>query len=105
MATTERYYGTPFKVPQGVNQGDILSPTIFNMTVDTVIHHGVTLVAGEEAVPDGFDQVVQCLAVLFNADDGLLASPRPARIQTALDVLVGLSNRVGFHKNVKKWSE
>ena len=46
VARVGRYYGTPFKGPQGVTQGGPLSPTIFNMVVDAVINNWVTLVVG-----------------------------------------------------------
>ena len=46
VSRAARYYGTPFKVHQGVNQGVPISPTIFNMVVDAVIHHWFTLVEG-----------------------------------------------------------
>ena len=33
------YYGTAFKGARGVKQEDPLSPTIFNVVVDVVVHH------------------------------------------------------------------
>ena len=33
-----RYYGRVFKAKRGVTQGGPLSPTIFNLMVDAVIH-------------------------------------------------------------------
>ena len=33
------YYGTGFKGERGVTQGDLLSPTIFNVVVDVVVRH------------------------------------------------------------------
>ena len=35
-------------------RGVLSPPNIFNLVVDTVTCHWVTLVAGEEAGPDGF---------------------------------------------------
>ena len=46
------YYGTGFKGSRGVTQGDPLSPTIFNVVVDVVVRHWVTL-ALEEAETRG----------------------------------------------------
>ena len=67
-----------------------------------MICHWVTLVAGEEAGPDGFGPAVQWMATFFYANDGLLVFPRPARIQAALDVMTGLFDRVGLQTNVDK---
>ena len=72
------------------------------MMVDAVIHHWVTLAAVEEAVPENFGRVVQMLAALFYPDDGLLTSTRLDRLQAALDILMGLFENVGLHKNSKK---
>ena len=52
-----------------------------------VISNWFTLMAGEGAVPDGFRQAIQWLAELFYANDGLLASPRMANLQSDLDIL------------------
>ena len=43
------YFGRPFKEYQGVMQGDPLYPTIFNVAVDSVICHWVTVVMPIEA--------------------------------------------------------
>ena len=67
-----------------------------------MIHQWVVLVAGEEAGPEGFGRAVQWLEAFFYADDGILASPRSARLQATLDVLTGLFDRVGLQTNVKK---
>ena len=54
VARSRNYCVTPFKIHRGVNNGDPLSLTIFIMVVDTVIHHWVILVTGEEEGPEGF---------------------------------------------------
>ena len=41
------YYGDAFKGARGVTQGDPLSPTIFNVVVDAVVRHGVTMALDE----------------------------------------------------------
>ena len=41
------YYGEAFKGARGVTQGDPLSPTIFNVVVDAVVRHWVTLVMAQ----------------------------------------------------------
>ena len=47
------YYRASFQGFQGVTQGDLLSPTIFNVVLDTVVRQWVSLVAGGAGVPDG----------------------------------------------------
>ena len=79
-----------------------MSPTIFNMVVDAVIHNWATVVSGEYTVPEGFRTVVQTLSTLFCVDDRLLTSPRLIRLQEAPDFLMGLFDRVGLRTNLKK---
>ena len=47
VARAGGYYGTGFKVKRDVTQGDPLSPTIFNVVVDAVVRHWVTLAVTE----------------------------------------------------------
>ena len=88
------YYGAPFAGSRGVTQSELISPTILNMVVDVVIRHWEMVVAGEDAVPEGFCREVQKLASLFYADDSLRASLHPDRLQEALNILTGLFYRV-----------
>ena len=71
------------------------------MVVDALICHWVILVVGEEAVPDGFERLVQWLVALFYANDGLIVSPRLTWLQAALDVFPGFSDMVG-QTNINK---
>ena len=41
------YFGEAFKGDRGVTQGDLLSPTIFNVVVDAVVRHCVTMALAE----------------------------------------------------------
>ena len=45
------------------------------MVVGEVIHHWVTVVAGQYTEPKEFSREVQNLAALFYTDDGLLVTP------------------------------
>ena len=54
MARAGKYYGVPFQGTHGVTHGDPIYPIILNMVVDAVIWNWVTIVAGEEAEPEGF---------------------------------------------------
>jgi hypothetical protein len=37
VARQQGYYGVPFHVERGTTQGDIISPTIFNIVVDAIV--------------------------------------------------------------------
>ena len=54
---------------------------------------------------EGLRKVFQTLVVPFYTDNGILASPYPARIQEALDVLTGIFDQVGLKKKSTRWSE
>ena len=47
VARAGGYYGEEFKGAWGMTQGDPLSPTIFNVVVDVVVHHWVTMALNE----------------------------------------------------------
>ena len=97
-----RYYGNPSAGSRGVTQSELISLTILNMVVDVVIRHWEMVVAGEDAVPEGFCREVQKLASLFYVDESLLASPHPDRLQEALNILPGLFYRIVLLTNMDK---
>ena len=41
------YYGAAFKEARGVTQGDPIPPTIFNVVVDAVVRHWVSVMVEE----------------------------------------------------------
>ena len=43
VARAGGYYGEAFKESRDVTQGDPLSPTIFNVAVDVMLRHWVTM--------------------------------------------------------------
>ena len=47
VARAGGYYRTAFQVETGVTQGDLLSPTIFDVVVYAVVRHWVTDVIAE----------------------------------------------------------
>ena len=47
VARAGSYYGKGFKGGRGVTQGDPLSPTIFNVVVDAVVRHWITIAVQE----------------------------------------------------------
>ena len=97
------YYGTPFTATRSSVQGGLFSPNLFNMQIDNVIRHWLTLVIEDPTVgSDGLGLTVAERLVLFYADDGLLSARESGWLQQALDVLVSLFWRIGLSANADK---
>ena len=58
-------------------QGDPLSPTIFNVVVDVVVRHWVTMVLDKAEKRGERGDEGRHQAVLFYADDGMVVSSDP----------------------------
>jgi hypothetical protein len=96
------HFGVAFPATRGVTQGDIVSPTIFNIVVDAIVRHWLTLVLDDGSEVNGFGRMVREQLVLFYADDGLLAARNHLWLQMALSRLCELFERVGLRTNVQK---
>ena len=85
-----------------MTQGDPLSPTIFNVVVDAVVSHWVTVMVegSEERGVRGQEGMHH--NNLFYADNGMVASSDPQWLQDTFSTLVGLFNRVGLDTNARK---
>ena len=77
VARAGRCYWTAFKGERGVTQGDPLSPTIFNVVVDTVVRHWVTGVIADAEERGKLGKEGRHQAAMFYADDGMVASSDP----------------------------
>ena len=95
-------YGAPFKAYRGVTQGGPLSPRIFNVMVDAIVREWLRQVLGVEAARHGYEDEFRILMAIFYADDALLSSRDPRKLQDALDIIVGLFERVGLRTNTTK---
>ena len=80
VAKADGYFGRPFKGYLGVTQGNPLSPTIFNVVMDSVIRHWGMVVTPTEAVTRGLGLTIIDLAAYLYADDGLVGSTQPERL-------------------------
>ena len=96
------YYRAAFWGERGVTQGDPLSPTIFNVVVDAVVQHWVTVVLTESEARGELGQEGRHQAALFYTNDSMVASSDPAWLQGAFTALVGLFDRVGLQNNFGK---
>ena len=85
-----------------MTQGDPLSPTIFNVVVDAVVRHWVTIAVTEAEKRRERGMEGRHQAALFYADDGMLTSSDPQWLQWAFTQLVGLFDRVGLNTNTGK---
>ena len=85
-----------------MTQVDPLSPTIFNVVVDAVVRHWVTLTVTEAETTGGRGREGRPQAALFYADHGMLASSDPQWLQWAFAQLIGLFDRVGLNMNTGK---
>ena len=56
VARAGGYYGANFHRERGVTQGDLISPTIFNVVVDAVVCHWESLLVAEREERGGREQ-------------------------------------------------
>ena len=102
VARSGSYYGKGFKGGRGVTQGDLLSPTIFNVVVDAVVRHWLNIATQEAERRGERGREGRHQAALFYAEDDMLASSNPRCLQWAFTQLVGIFDRVGLKTNCKK---
>ena len=94
------YYGTTFQGARGVTQGYPLSSTIFNVVVNAVVIHWVTVMVEVTEEREEHGQKGRHQAAPFYADDVMVTLSDPRWLQGAFNTLVGLFDRVGLHNNV-----
>ena len=85
VASGGGYFRYPFKGQHGMTQGYLLSPAIFNVVVDTVLRHWVSMVAETEGETEPFTEgllwYIQRLVAYFYSENGLLSSIHKTRLQ------------------------
>jgi hypothetical protein len=94
-------HSSPFEVNRGVTQGDISSPTIFNVVWDAIVR------AWKEEVTAGNlssvrSRAIEETAAKLYADDGILASTIAPELQDSLNYLVELCEGVNLKTNTNK---
>jgi hypothetical protein len=94
VARQQGYYGNPIRSKRGTTQGDIASPTIFNILVDAVVREWYHQLQSE-----GIHDIVRAT---FYADDGHIFSTDATALQRATDLLVNILERMGLQTNATK---
>ena len=74
VARSGGYYGEAFTGAWGVTQGDPLPPTIFNVVVDAVVCHWMSMVVEGTEEQGERGQESRHQNSLFYADDGVVSS-------------------------------
>ena len=82
-----------------MTQGDLLSPTIFNILVDEVVRAALMEVCGTQESQHGFGWAVGEHNICFYADDRRIEGRNPIWVHTALTAMVIMFDRVGLQKN------
>ena len=102
VARAGGYYGSALQGFRGVNQGDLLPPTIFNVVVSALMCHWISLVSGGAGGQCGWGREVLHRTEFYCTDDGLVISTDPVWLQGPFDNLTRLFDRVRIWKNVTK---
>ena len=89
-------FGKVFKGKKGVTQGDIVSPTIFNIMVDEVVRVVQADIADQEA-----GQSNQTTGI-FYADDGYVAGTDGTRVQQVMQLYTQQFKLLGLHMSYAK---
>ena len=89
-------YGEPFRDRRGVTQGSPFSPRIFNTIVDDIVREWLRRTIGDGSMTARVSEEIRQFLAAFYADDGLVQSRDPVRLQASLDTLVSLFQRVGI---------
>ena len=82
VARANGYFGLPFKGYCGITQCDPLTTTLFNVVVDVVICHWVTVMAPTKDGMEGFGLSIQDLGAYFYAANVVVALTQLERLHT-----------------------
>jgi Reverse transcriptase (RNA-dependent DNA polymerase) len=95
--------GPALQPESGNTQGSLLSPTLFNIQVDAVVRHWLTLTIDNNRVTQqGIGVHVAKKLPLFYADDGLIGTISSQWLTNAFTVLVQLFRQTGLETNFTK---
>ena len=85
-----QFYSDKVNVNRGCTQGDIDSPPIFNIIIDAILRIWIQHAQRERSESR------------FYADDGLMQNTNPVQLQSDLNFVISMFERVGLKANDKK---
>ena len=89
----------------GKTQGGMASPTLFNVAVNSIFLHWLSLtVEDKSAIHYGFGVAVGSSIGIFYADDGIIGSWYLEWLQGVINVIIALFVRVGLVASVAKYN-
>lgn len=89
------FYGKAFSPGRGVIQGDVLSPTLFNLVIDTIVRQLCSEIDENETGR------IQSMCV-FYADDGYLGGTNPNEVQQMTNKATSMFETLGLAANATK---
>ena len=95
-----KFLGRLFRMDRGVTQGEPVSMTIFNIMVHIVVRAVLLEVCGTQEVHHRFGWSAGEHKICFYADDGRIAGRNPIWVQTILQAIVRMFERVGLQTNL-----
>ena len=93
---TGRYYGRSFQTGQGVTQGDLVYPTIFNIVVDAVVRETLREVCGPQEALHGLGWKVGEHYIVFYAYGVRISARNPIWAHVMLMILMHMFDWVIF---------
>ena len=97
------YHGPALQAIRGTTQGDLLSPTLFNVVVYNFIHTWLAMTVEYQRVAHyGLVEAVRKCVGVFYANDSMVVSRDPDWMNHLMNVLVSLFQQYGLAYNVAK---
>ena len=99
LPKVERYYGRPFKTVRGVTQGYPLSPTVFNIMLNSVIRSVLIELCVPQESHNRIGWETGKRKIILYADDGRIAGIKSKK---TLVVIVLMFDRLGLYNILGK---
>ena len=103
VTQTNCYHVPQSRATHGTTQVRLVFPTLFNVEVERVVRHWMSVTVEDDVViQNRLGHVVGRSFGVFYADNDILSLQDPAWLQGSLNILIGLFHRIGLMYNVAK---